>query len=189
MGQKIQIPRSRIKNLLLPIVKIGNPVLRHKCGKLKSHAFQNIPLIRFLKQMIATMRAAQGVGLAANQVGAPLKVIVMECHSNKRYPKRGDFPLQVYVNPEIIRYSRQKAIDWEGCLSIPGFRGWVTRSKKITFRALALNGEKVQKTVSGFEARVIQHEVDHINGFFYVDRMKDLKAWMHLEEFKRRKLC
>ncbi len=136
--------------------------------------------------MVATMRHAQGVGLAANQVGSDSRVFVMECRGNRRYPARPAFSLQAYLNPRIVKYSKAKLSDWEGCLSIPGFRGKVPRSKQVTFEALTPDGRRVRKTVNGFEARVVQHEVDHLNGFFYVDRMRDFRTWTHLEEFNRK---
>ncbi len=167
----------------LPIVKIGHPALRVVCSQVPPKTMKNPKFIKFLKDMVVTMRAADGVGLAANQVGVALKAVVLECRSNKRYPNRSDFPLEIYINPRIIQYSKQTSNDWEGCLSIPHYRGIVPRARKITFEALNLKGQKVRKTLSGFHARVMQHEVDHIHGRFYVDRMPDLKSWFHLEEF------
>lgn len=131
------------------------------------------------------MHQAEGVGLAANQVGERLQVIVLECESNARYPEKGGIPLQIYLNPRIVKYSREKEEDWEGCLSIPGYRGLVPRAKEVTFEAWNEKEEKVRRSVHGFLARIIQHEVDHLNGFFYVDRMPDLKKWLHLDEFNR----
>ncbi|HTC20890.1 MAG TPA: peptide deformylase [bacterium] len=167
------------------IVKIGNPVLRKKTRavtgrRLVSKKFQN-----FLKKMVPEMRKAKGVGLAANQLGFGDRALVMECLGNKRYPRVESFPLQTYINARIIEYSLSKEKGWEGCLSIPGFRGVVPRSKWVTFEAQKPNGQKIRRTVHGFEARVIQHEVDHLNGYFYMDRMNGLKTWMHLEEFNR----
>lgn len=169
----------------LEILKIGNPVLRQKPlginpGQLDRKTFQN-----FLDQMVETMHGAEGVGLAANQVGREVQAIVLECKMNSRYPGRQEIPLEIYVNPRIVQYSSEKMEDWEGCLSIPGYRGKVTRSAEVTFEALTREGRSVKKTVSGFHARIIQHEVDHLSGLFYMDRMNDLQLWMHLEEFNR----
>ena len=167
----------------LPIVKIGNPVLRKKCGKVGAEMLQDPKLRKFLEGMVVTMRQAEGVGLAANQVGQGIQAIVLESRENARYPKAPSFPLEIYLNPKILKYSHTKEEDWEGCLSIPGYRGRVPRAREVTFEALTPEGKTVRATASGFHARVIQHEVDHINGFFYMDRMPDLKSWMHLEEF------
>ncbi len=110
----------------------------------------------------------------------------MECDSNKRYPKVNSVLLQTYLNARIVKYSKRMENGWEGCLSIPGFRGVVPRSEWVTFEAVTPEGKKIRKTVHGFEARIVQHEIDHLNGLFYVDRMSDLKTWTHLDEFNRR---
>lgn len=170
----------------LKLTKIGNPVLRKKTGVVPPKQIKLRSFKSFLKNMVATMRWAQGVGLAANQVGENKRVMVMECRGNKRYPRGNAFPLQTYMNPRIIQYSRASQKGWEGCLSIPGFRGKVVRSKVILFEGRAPDGSLVRKTFRGFEARVVQHEVDHLNGLFYVDRMKDLKSWTQLEEFNKK---
>lgn len=172
--------------MLLPIVKIGNEVLRRKIKNVPRRRLTTKAFKRFLKDMVVTMRGAQGVGLAANQVGENARVFVMECRGNRRYPRGGSVPLQAYLNVRIIRLSKTVVRDWEGCLSIPGFRGMVPRAKQVTFEALTPDGKKVRRTVKGFEARIVQHEVDHLNGHFYIDRMRDKKTWMHLEEFNKR---
>ena len=170
----------------LNIVKIGNPVLRKKTRPISGSPSRLKKLRSFLKSMTATMRQAQGVGIAANQVGVGSRIFVMECRGNRRYPRAESFPLQAYLNPKIILYSKAKISGWEGCLSIPGFRGKVSRSNRVTLSAMTPEGKKVQKTFRGFEARVVQHEVDHLNGFFYIDRMKNFRTWTHLEEFNKR---
>ena len=172
--------------LVLNLTKIGNPVLRRKCRRLTQAEIKTRKFRHFLDHMIETMRAAGGVGLAANQIGVSQRAIVLECRANKRYPKGKEFPLAIYINPRILKYSKETVTDWEGCLSIPGYRGLVPRSKKVTFEALMPGGERVVRTVEGFQARVVQHEVDHICGKFYIDRMPDLLSWMHLEEFNKR---
>ena len=169
----------------LETLKIGNSLLRQKAilvekNELGRKAFQN-----FLDQMIETMHAREGVGLAANQVGKGIQAIVLECRRNTRYPGREEVPLQVYVNPRIVGYSSAKLEDWEGGLSIPGYRGKVRRSAEVTFEALTRDGQPVRETVSGFHARIIQHEVDHLSGLFYIDRMDDFESWMHWDEFNR----
>ena len=167
----------------LSIVKIGNPVLREKTAPIPLALLKKQEFQIFLDAMVKTMHQAQGVGLAANQVGEGIAAICLECRSNARYPDHPAVPLQVYVNPKIVHYSKAKVEDWEGCLSIPGYRGPVIRSKEVEFEAYDRHGKKVRKKISGFHARIMQHEVDHINGFFYIDRMKNLKNWMHLDEF------
>jgi peptide deformylase len=168
------------------IVKIGNPVLLGKKADVPLRELGSKKFQVFIGRMVWTMRKAQGVGLAANQIGHNKRVFVMECRNSKRYPKSPGFTLQAYVNPRIIRTSKSVGLDWEGCLSIPGYRGLVPRFRRITFEAYTPGGLKIRKTVRGFEARVVQHEIDHLNGFFYINRMRDLKYWMALDEFNRR---
>lgn len=171
---------------VLPITKIGNPVLRKVLEAVSKPALREPKFQAFLKDMVETMHAAEGVGLAANQVDRDLRAIVLECKANRRYPDSEDVPLQIYLNPKIVKYSGEEEEDWEGCLSIPGYRGVVPRAKEVTFEALTQDGKIVRRTVEGFHARIIQHEVDHINGFFYVDRMPDLRSWLHVEEMNKK---
>ena len=168
------------------IVKIGHPLLRAVIGP--SGRGRSLKTVQTLiPEMVKTMRRAQGVGLAANQIGKNFRLFVMECRGNERYPRVESFPLQAYLNIKIVRYSKATEKGWEGCLSVPGFRGIVSRSKNIWVEALTPEGKKVRKFFSGFEARVIQHETDHLNGLIYMDRMGDLKSWTHLEEFNRKR--
>jgi len=171
----------------LVLIKIGNSVLREKTGEIDPEKIKEPGFQKFLDAMVQAMHQSEGVGLAANQVGHGVQAIVLECKANQRYPGRPDVALEIYINPKILKYSVEEEEDWEGCLSIPGYRGKVPRAKEILFEGLNREGERVEKTVTGFHARILQHEVDHINGLFYVDRMKDLKTWMHLDEFNNNK--
>src|ERR1041385_8121855 len=117
----------------LSLTKIGNPVLRKETRVIPAKQMKLKSFKIFLKNMVSTMRLAQGVGLAANQVGENQRAMVMECRGNKRYPRGNAFPLQTYLNCRIVSYSKAKQTDWEGCLSIPGFRGKVERSKIVVF--------------------------------------------------------
>jgi peptide deformylase len=167
------------------IVKIGRPVLRVKTKSVSHREAVSSKVKNFVGAMVKTMRHAHGVGLAANQVGDPRRILVMECRGNARYPNRPSFPLQTYFNARIVWSSKQKVQDWEGCLSIPGYRGKVARAHSLVFEALTPEGTKVRRTLKGFEARVLQHEVDHLDGKFYVDRMKSSGDLYHLEEFEK----
>ena len=170
---------------VLPLVRIGNPVLRNPCREVELQKIQMGDYGSFIQDMIEAMRDAEGVGLAANQVGRDLKIIVLECKLNPRYPEEKSIPLAVYFNPKIISSSKETVKAWEGCLSIPGYRGAVSRYEKIIFEAVTPDGKKVREEVQGFHARIIQHEVDHIEGRVYMDRMNGVMEWMHLEEFNR----
>ncbi len=167
-----------------PIVMIGNPVLRDKTRALSRKEAVSSRLKDFVQRMVSTMRQTQGVGLAANQVGDPRRILVMECRGNRRYPNHPNFPLQVYLNARILKRSKSMSSDWEGCLSIPGYRGLVPRSHSLELEAMDLNGKILRKSFKGFEARVIQHEVDHLEGGFYIDRMENFSSLCHLDEFE-----
>jgi peptide deformylase len=169
----------------MEITKIGNPVLRKKLQAVDPGILGDARFRKFMQNMIDTMHAAEGVGLAANQVGLDLQLMVIECKSNPRYPDEENIPLQFWLNPRIMDYSEEKEESWEGCLSIPGYRGIVPRSREIVFEGVNESGEKIRRTVGGFYARILQHEVDHLNGLFYLDRMPDLKNWMHLDEYNK----
>lgn len=170
---------------LLPIVKIGRPVLREKTKPFSAAEIAAPAAQQLVKDMIETMRKADGVGLAANQVGRDLSLCTLECPEHSpRYPQAADFALEVWFNPRIVEFSKETETDWEGCLSIPGYRGLVPRARWVVFDALTPEGKSVRRRLEGFHARVLQHETDHLNGFFYVDRMPDLKTWTHLEEMQ-----
>jgi len=132
-----------------------------------------------------TMRRFRGVGLAANQIGVSKRIVVMGVHEKSRYPGKQGFPFQICINPRILRRSRKIESDWEGCLSIPGYRGKVPRAAAVVLESLNERGERIVKSANGFEARVIQHELDHLDGILYPDRMTDLKSWIHVDEMNR----
>lgn len=167
-------------------MRVGNPLLRSSAKSVPVEALSSDFLQYLIKQMIATMRKAKGVGLAANQIGSPLNVMVLECKKNPRYPTGYDFPLKVYLNLKILKLSRKKILGWEGCLSIPGYRGAVHRSESVLIKAQLPNGTWVQEKASGFEARVIQHEADHLSGKLYIDHLTLQKDWMHLDLFNQK---
>src|SRR4051794_5152023 len=133
----------------LELVRIGHPVLRKKTEPVSEKLIKDSKFQTFLNDMVVTMHEAQGVGLAANQVGHDIQAVCLECKSNTRYPDEEDVPLQIYLNPRILEYSEEKEDDWEGCLSIPGYRGLVPRAKEVTFEALTQEGKKVKKKISG----------------------------------------
>ncbi len=171
--------------MILPIVKVGAPVLRSRCAEVTEKTRDNAEFRGFLDAMVKTMHKAVGVGLAANQVGIGIRAIVLESRASKRYPDSPSFPLQAYVNPRIVSASKKKVLDWEGCLSIPGYRGLVPRHESLVVEATTPAGKVIRRKVSGFEARVFQHEIDHIDGFVYLDRMPNLRTWMHEDEMAR----
>lgn len=156
---------------LLKIARMGHPALR---GRAVEVADPSAPEIRRLAQdMLETMRDAPGVGLAAPQVHVPLRIIVVRAPAD-RSEGPGE-PETVLINPEIVPLDAADALGWEGCLSVPGLRGLVPRHRRIGLRALDLDGRPIEREASGFFARVLQHETDHLDGTLYVERMSDLK--------------
>lgn len=157
---------------ILEILKMGDPKLLIK--SLPVIDFAGEELRNRVSDMVDTMRFYQGVGLAAPQIGVSQQIIVLEVTHNKRYPQAESIELDVLINPKITQCSEQTEVGWEGCLSLPGLRGQVVRSNSISYEAFNLEGELLTKTVSEFHARIIQHEIDHLNGILYPNRLDDL---------------
>lgn len=153
-----------------PIVTVPHPVLRRKARPVKDFGPE---LQQLIDDMIETMRAAPGVGLAAPQVNVPLRVIVVEFgdEEDESVPPR----LWAVVNPEIVRQSRETEIGTEGCLSIPKILGDVERPVAITVRGQNRHGQPVKYKLRGWVARIFQHEIDHLNGVLFTDRA--VKVW------------
>jgi peptide deformylase len=145
-----------------PIVALGNPVLRNTARKVSRFD----EAIRTLVQdMIETMRDAPGVGLAAPQIGVPLKIAVVEAEQDE---------LHVLVNPEIVKSEGEHLLD-EGCLSVPGYWGKVKRAEKVTVKARDAHGKEIRiADAEGLLGQALQHEIDHLNGMVYVDRLDSL---------------
>ena len=137
-------------------------------------AFDTPELHALLTDMRDTMHAENGVGLAAPQIGVNLRVVIFEVAGNPRYPEAEAVPQTVLINPVITPLKNKKAEDWEGCLSVPGLRGIVPRYMHIRYQGFNELGEKIDRTVSDFHARVVQHECDHLDGILYPMRMTDL---------------
>lgn len=130
-----------------------------------------------ITDMIDTMRYYHGVGLAAPQIGIPKRILVLEVNNNVRYPLAGAIELDVLINPEITEFSKETDAGWEGCLSVPGLRGKINRASQITFEAYNDKGEFYSSSVEGFHARIIQHELDHLNGILFPQRLDDFQLF------------
>ncbi|HEY0948228.1 MAG TPA: peptide deformylase [Candidatus Paceibacterota bacterium] len=170
---------------VLPRTEFGNPILRTRTknvplGTIRSAEFQSL-----IKQMIYTMRRTGGVGIAAPQVGRPLRVAVMEMRPIKRRPETERMGPLTIINPRILERSPLSVTDWEGCLSFRGPFGRVPRAKWIQVEYVNENGEKIREKLSGFWARIFQHELDHLDGVVYVDRMTDIKTLVTQKELRK----
>lgn len=170
---------------ILKVARLGHPVLRAGARPLSAQEVVSSDMQRFLADMVETMREYSGVGLAAVQVHEPIQLAVLEVADNPRYPEKAAVPLSVLVNPHIEALAEDTEEDWEGCLSVPDMRGKVPRYLKIRVRALDGQGRELDFIASDFHARVIQHEVDHLNGKVYLDRMNGLSTLTHLQEYMR----
>lgn len=128
-----------------------------------------------LQDMRDTMLALDGVGLAAPQIGVSLRVVIFGVERSPRYPDAEEVPQTVLINPVITPLSDVMEEDWEGCLSVPGLRGLVPRYARLRYQGRDEHGAQIDRTVSGFHARVVQHECDHLDGILYPMRIRDLR--------------
>jgi len=139
-------------------------------------------LEELLRDMRDTMAHLNGAGLAAPQIGVPLRVVIFGVTANPRYPDIEPVPDTVLINPVLTPLSVEMEEGWEGCLSVPGMRGWVPRYRRLMYSGLDEHGAKFERTVDGFHARVVQHEVDHLDGVLYPMRIRDLTKFGFNEE-------
>jgi peptide deformylase len=167
---------------LRKIVKMGNPVLAARAAPVDAANMERV--VALLPDMVETMRAAGGVGLAAPQVGESLRVIIFEVPEGRASDTEGDGPLalQTLINPEIEPIGKALELGWEGCLSIPGLRGEVPRHAQIRYTGLDGEGNRVTREAAGLHARVVQHEVDHLDGILYLERMTDMRRIGYADE-------
>ena len=165
---------------ILKVCHLGHPVLRMESRRVSPGSLGSASTQKLIDDMLETMVEYYGVGLAAPQIHESLAIAVIESNG-----PRGTIPMTVLVNPEVTVLDDELIEDWEGCLSIPDFRGRVPRWRKLRVDALDRKGKKIKITAEGFVARVIQHEFDHLMGKVYLDRMLDLKTLTHLPEFQR----
>lgn len=157
---------------LREVITLPHPILRQKARRVTNFGAE---LQTLIDDMIETMRAEPGVGLAANQVGVPWRVIVVE-YAEDEEQENATPKLYVVVNPEFTRTSREMVIGTEGCLSIPGYWGNVERHESVTIKGQNRRGQPVTIKARGWLARIFQHEVDHLNGVLFIDRAE--KIWM-----------
>lgn len=168
---------------ILKIAQLGHPVLRQPAAPVPKELIGTAGLEQFIEDMIETVREYDGVGLAATQVHEPVQLIVIECRGDR--PGREPIPLTVLINPRLQETSEEVASDWEGCLSVGDLRGLVSRSLRVVVEALDREGQPVTLKAEGLLARVLQHEIDHLHGVVFLDRMEDLRALAFGREFAR----
>jgi len=171
---------------VLDIVTVGDPVLRERARELSAEELRSDEVQRLIDDMIETKRAAHGAGIAANQVGRALRVAVVEVQpGNPRYPYKPPVDLTVIVNPEIEPVDDELFAVNEGCLSVPGLRGDVERYVNIRVRYLDRDGQPREEIRRGLTAGTFQHEVDHLDGVLFLDRVRDPSTFSTWEQFDR----
>lgn len=153
------------------ILRMGDPRLLERAQPVEQ--FDTPELHALLVDMHDTMIAAEGVGLAAPQIGVSLQVVVFGFQHNERYPDAPPVPYTVLINPTLTPIDDDMEDGWEGCLSVPGMRGVVPRYQRLRYRGFDQYGKPIDRTVDGFHARVVQHETDHLLGILYPMRIKD----------------
>jgi peptide deformylase len=174
---------------ILKIVRMGHPILSRPAQPVPNPRAPEIH--RLIKDMVETMEDADGAGLAAPQVHIPLQIVIFQAPVGRSDPGLDEAeafertcPLTVLINPEITVLDETLEGGWEGCLSVPGLRGWVERPAHIRYRGLTPEGEIIERVARGFHARVVQHECDHLAGRLYPSRMRDLSRLIFESEIR-----
>ncbi len=168
---------------LLQIAELGRDPIGKKAKDVVNVKSKNIQ--ELIDNMIATCREANGVGIAAPQVYHPLRLFIVASQPNPRYPNAPKMKPLAVANPKIISTSKQKVKDWEGCLSLPGLRGFIPRHKQINVEYTTREGKVVKKTFKDFVARIFQHEYDHIEGMVFVERVENPREFISEKEYQR----
>jgi peptide deformylase len=162
------------------VLRMGHPVLRERAKPVEKLGSPELKaLVRDMKE---TMAAQNGAGLAAPQIGVGQRVVIFGVTQNPRYPDAEEVPFTVLVNPKLVMLTREVEEDWEGCLSVPGMRGVVPRYTKLRYSGFDEDGNPIERVAEGFHARVVQHEVDHLDGILYPQRMTDMSRFGFTEE-------
>lgn len=171
--------------MLLAIAQIGEPILRKPTREVSREELASPEFQRFIDSLVETMHHANGAGLAANQVHHGVRVCALEVKDNPRYPYKPNIPLTVLVNPHLEPVGEETFDNFEGCLSVPDLRGVVPRHAEIRVRALDRDGNEIDEVVRGITAGTYQHEVDHLDGKLFVDRVVDPTTLCTWKTFQR----
>lgn len=176
--------------MALPIAQIGHPILRDPTREVTREELQSVECQRFIDALVDTMRQADGAGIAANQVFDRRRICAIEIRpGNPRYPYKPPHPLTVLVNPTFVEVSEQTYDNNEGCLSVPNLRGDLVRPLEVVVRAWDRHGNDVDHRLRGLTAGTAQHELDHLDGMIFVDRVtnpRSFSTWEQFDEHRRR---
>lgn len=157
------------------VLRMGDPLLYQVAALVEK--FDDPELDQLISDMIETMAAKDGAGLAAPQIGVSKRVVVFGIERNPRYPEAEEVPMTILINPEIEPLAEDMEDGWEGCLSVPGMSGLVSRYQRVRYRGFNAKGKAIEREVDGFHARVVQHECDHLDGILYPMRMRDIRQF------------
>ena len=163
-----------------PVLRMGDARLLRTARPVAE--FGTAELKRLIVDMHDTMLAEDGVGLAAPQIGVDLRVVIFGFDANPRYPDAPAVPSTILINPQLEPLSDEMEGGWEGCLSVPGLRGWVPRHTRLRYRGFGPEGQVIERDAEGFHARVVQHECDHLDGILYPMRVRDFSRFGFTEE-------
>jgi peptide deformylase len=166
--------------MIRPVLRMGDPRLFERSAPITQ--FDTPELHALIQDMDDTMRAKNGAGIAAPQIGVQLQVVIFGVGFNPRYPEAEQVPYTVLINPVLEPVGAEVEEGWEGCLSVPGMRGLVPRHLRLRYRGFDPLGQPIDRTVAGFHARVVQHETDHLEGILYPMRVRDLRNFGFNEE-------
>ncbi|MBI3785241.1 MAG: peptide deformylase [Deltaproteobacteria bacterium] len=170
---------------ILKVARLGHPVLRKVAEPVAIEGIKSPQVQQFIDDLIETMIEYDGAGLAAPQVHVSQQIVVFEVQGNPRYPDAESIPLTVLINPKITPQTKEADEDWEGCLSVPDLRGKVPRFTQVKIEAYDRQGKRLNYVAKGFEARVAQHECDHLLGKVFLDRMTSMESLSFVKEFMR----
>jgi peptide deformylase len=169
--------------VLRQIAQLGHPILRTVATPVHDPASEPVRLL--IEDMLATLREADGVGIAAPQVYEPVALFIVASRPNPRYPDAPSMEPEVVINPEILERSADMVKDWEGCLSIPGIRGEVPRHRRIRARYQTADEKHIEREFTDLVARIFQHEHDHLHGIVFLDRLESTRDIVTEKEYQK----
>jgi len=176
---------SRDTMAIRKIATLGHPVLREVARKVSLEELASARVQAFIDDLVDTMHDANGAGLAANQVHEPVRICAIEIKNNPRYPYKPNYPLTILVNPEVTATTEETFLNNEGCLSVPNLRGEVRRFTGVRVRAWDRDGKELDFEVKGLTAGTFQHEVDHLDGKVFLDRVEDTRSLATWADYER----
>ncbi|BAY10471.1 peptide deformylase [Calothrix sp. NIES-2098] len=169
---------------LVPIIQLGNPILRQQASLIDD--IHNPDIQNLIEDLMATVAQANGVGIAAPQIAESYRLFIVASRPNPRYPNAPEMAPTAMINPKIIAHSTEVVKGWEGCLSVPGIRGFVPRYQKIQVEYTDRNSNLQQQELTDFVARIFQHEYDHLEGILFVDRLESNQDKISEQEYQER---